>query len=173
MEFQFTNDEEFLTMKTVQDERGYIQKTPDSYGEAYLAVQGKSVDGMEATCLEMTVGDHGYAKIIMEMAAAILATARAGIPFCVDFRCERAPEVGMPASISASFLLKPNAPNEPRDGRVLEEFGTYDPMIKVKENRVILLPDRIKHWMSQGGPTAVGEDPLKDDRASEDDGEGH
>jgi small subunit ribosomal protein S16 len=39
---------------------------------------------------------------------------------------------------------------QPRDGRVLEELGTYDPMIKVKENRVILLPDRIKHWMSQG-----------------------
>ena len=39
---------------------------------------------------------------------------------------------------------------QPRDGRVLEELGTYDPMVKVKENRVILLPDRIKHWMSKG-----------------------
>jgi small subunit ribosomal protein S16 len=39
---------------------------------------------------------------------------------------------------------------QPRDGRVLEELGTYDPMIKVKENRVTLLPDRIKHWLSVG-----------------------
>lgn len=39
---------------------------------------------------------------------------------------------------------------QPRDGRVLEELGTYDPMVKDKENRVKLLPDRIKHWMSVG-----------------------
>jgi small subunit ribosomal protein S16 len=39
---------------------------------------------------------------------------------------------------------------QPRDGRVLEELGTYDPMVKVKENRVILKPDRIKHWISKG-----------------------
>jgi len=39
---------------------------------------------------------------------------------------------------------------QPRDGRVLEELGTYDPMVKVKENRVILKPDRIKHWQSVG-----------------------
>lgn len=39
---------------------------------------------------------------------------------------------------------------QPRDGRVLEELGSYDPMQKVKENRVTLKPDRIKHWMSKG-----------------------
>src|SRR3954452_2387109 len=39
---------------------------------------------------------------------------------------------------------------QPRDGRVLEELGTYDPMVKVKENRVTLLPERIKHWISVG-----------------------
>ncbi len=39
---------------------------------------------------------------------------------------------------------------QPRDGRVLEELGTYDPMMKSKEDRVKLIPDRIKHWMSVG-----------------------
>ncbi len=39
---------------------------------------------------------------------------------------------------------------QPRDGRVLEELGTYDPMVKVKENRVTLKPERIKHWLSKG-----------------------
>lgn len=39
---------------------------------------------------------------------------------------------------------------QPRDGRVLEELGTYDPMVKVKENRVTLKPDRIKFWQSKG-----------------------
>ena len=39
---------------------------------------------------------------------------------------------------------------QPRDGRVLEELGTYDPMVKIKENRVILHPERIKHWLSVG-----------------------
>ena len=39
---------------------------------------------------------------------------------------------------------------QPRDGKVLEELGTYDPMMKNKENRVTLKPERIKHWMSKG-----------------------
>ena len=39
---------------------------------------------------------------------------------------------------------------QPRDGRVLEELGTYDPMVTNKENRVTLIADRIKYWMSVG-----------------------
>ncbi len=39
---------------------------------------------------------------------------------------------------------------QPRNGRVLEELGSYDPMIKDTDNRVILRPERIKHWMSVG-----------------------
>ncbi|MFM7541377.1 MAG: 30S ribosomal protein S16 [Planctomycetota bacterium] len=37
-----------------------------------------------------------------------------------------------------------------RDGRVLEELGTYDPHMKDKENRVTLVPARIEYWMSVG-----------------------
>lgn len=43
---------------------------------------------------------------------------------------------------------------QPRDGRVLEELGTYDPMMKNKENRVTLRPDRIKYWQSVGALTS-------------------
>jgi small subunit ribosomal protein S16 len=39
---------------------------------------------------------------------------------------------------------------QPRDGRVIEELGTYDPMIKNTDARVQLVPDRIKYWMSVG-----------------------
>jgi small subunit ribosomal protein S16 len=39
---------------------------------------------------------------------------------------------------------------QPRDGRTLEELGTYDPMVANKENRVTLKPDRVKYWMSVG-----------------------
>ena len=39
---------------------------------------------------------------------------------------------------------------QPRDGRVIEELGTYDPMIKNTDERVKLRPDRIKYWMSVG-----------------------
>ena len=38
----------------------------------------------------------------------------------------------------------------PRDGRVIEELGSYDPHVKAKENRVTLVPDRIKYWISVG-----------------------
>jgi small subunit ribosomal protein S16 len=39
---------------------------------------------------------------------------------------------------------------QPRDGRVIEELGTYDPHVKVKENRVTLIPSRIEYWLSVG-----------------------
>lgn len=39
---------------------------------------------------------------------------------------------------------------QPRDGRVIEELGTYDPMVKNTDDRVTLKPARIKYWMSVG-----------------------
>lgn len=39
---------------------------------------------------------------------------------------------------------------QPRDGRVIEELGTYDPHKTDKESRVTLTPTRIKHWLSVG-----------------------
>lgn len=39
----------------------------------------------------------------------------------------------------------------PRDGRYIEKVGSYNPALaKDDENRVILLEDRIKHWLSTG-----------------------
>jgi small subunit ribosomal protein S16 len=39
---------------------------------------------------------------------------------------------------------------QPRDGRIVEELGSYDPMVKETDQRVRLRPDRIKYWMSVG-----------------------
>ena len=39
---------------------------------------------------------------------------------------------------------------QPRDGRIIEELGSYDPMVKNTDERVRLKPDRIKYWMSVG-----------------------
>jgi small subunit ribosomal protein S16 len=39
---------------------------------------------------------------------------------------------------------------QPRDGRVIEELGTYDPHVKNTDDRVTLVPSRIKYWMSVG-----------------------
>ncbi len=39
---------------------------------------------------------------------------------------------------------------QPRDGRVIEELGSYDPMVKDTNERVKLKPDRVKYWMSVG-----------------------
>lgn len=38
----------------------------------------------------------------------------------------------------------------PRDGRVLEELGTYDPMIKDVDARAKLNNERIDYWLSVG-----------------------
>jgi small subunit ribosomal protein S16 len=38
-----------------------------------------------------------------------------------------------------------------RDGQFIEKVGTYNPMLaKGDENRVRLVEDRVKHWISQG-----------------------
>jgi small subunit ribosomal protein S16 len=39
---------------------------------------------------------------------------------------------------------------QPRDGRVIEELGSYDPHVKNKDERVKLVPSRIKYWQSVG-----------------------
>src|SRR5262249_41306603 len=39
---------------------------------------------------------------------------------------------------------------QPRDGRVIEELGSYDPQVRDTNARVTLRPDRIKYWMSVG-----------------------
>lgn len=39
---------------------------------------------------------------------------------------------------------------QPRDGRVLEELGTYDPSVRETDERVKLRPDRIKYWLGVG-----------------------
>jgi small subunit ribosomal protein S16 len=39
---------------------------------------------------------------------------------------------------------------QPRNGRVIEELGSYDPMVKNTDERVRLKADRVKYWMSVG-----------------------
>jgi small subunit ribosomal protein S16 len=39
---------------------------------------------------------------------------------------------------------------QPRDGRVIEELGSYDPMIKNTDERVKLDAARCKYWMGVG-----------------------
>ena len=38
----------------------------------------------------------------------------------------------------------------PRDGKVLEELGTYDPMIDDTDARVVLKTDRLGYWLGVG-----------------------
>ena len=38
----------------------------------------------------------------------------------------------------------------PRDGRVIEELGFYDPLAKEDGQRVKLKRDRVEHWLSVG-----------------------
>lgn len=38
----------------------------------------------------------------------------------------------------------------PRDGRPIEELGTYDPIQPDESKQVTLKEDRIRYWLSQG-----------------------
>jgi small subunit ribosomal protein S16 len=46
----------------------------------------------------------------------------------------------------------------PRDGRVLEELGTYDPMVHETDARALLKGDRISYWLGVG---ALPSDKVK------------
>ena len=39
---------------------------------------------------------------------------------------------------------------QPRDGRVIEELGTYDPLVPDVDATTTLRPDRIKYWLGVG-----------------------
>ena len=39
---------------------------------------------------------------------------------------------------------------KPRDGRVLEELGTYDPMVSETDARALLKAERIAYWLGVG-----------------------
>ncbi len=43
----------------------------------------------------------------------------------------------------------------PRDGKVLEEIGTYDPMIGDTDARVTLNHERLQYWLSVGAQPSV------------------
>lgn len=43
----------------------------------------------------------------------------------------------------------------PRDGRVLEELGTYDPMLPETDARAILNGERIDYWLNVGAKPSV------------------
>lgn len=39
---------------------------------------------------------------------------------------------------------------KPRDGKAIEEVGTYDPNVRIKSDRVKLNMERIDYWLSVG-----------------------
>jgi len=56
------------------------------------------------------------------------------------------------------FRLAAMEARNPRDGRVLEELGFYDPANKERAQQVKLDTERIKHWLSVG---AVPSDTVR------------
>lgn len=42
----------------------------------------------------------------------------------------------------------------PRDGKVLEELGKYDPLEPDESKQVVLKADRIQHWLDHGAQTS-------------------
>ncbi|MFH1748290.1 MAG: 30S ribosomal protein S16 [Planctomycetota bacterium] len=60
------------------------------------------------------------------------------------------------------FRLAAMEARNPRNGRVLEELGHYDPTLSDPLAQVQLKEDRIKHWLSVGAlPTDTVRDLLK------------
>ena len=43
----------------------------------------------------------------------------------------------------------------PRDGKILEELGSYDPMIRETDKRATLNRERIEYWLSVGAQPSL------------------
>jgi small subunit ribosomal protein S16 len=56
----------------------------------------------------------------------------------------------MGRSHAAFYRLNAMDSRSPRDGRVIEELGFYDPLVKDKSKRFVAKLDRCKHWLDQG-----------------------
>ncbi|MCP4254175.1 MAG: 30S ribosomal protein S16 [Candidatus Scalindua sp.] len=62
----------------------------------------------------------------------------------------------------AFFRLCAFDAREERDGRSIEQLGTYDPMEKDEEKKVVLKKERIEYWLSVGAqPTETVASILK------------
>ena len=62
----------------------------------------------------------------------------------------------------AFFRLCAFDAREERDGRSIEQLGTYDPMQKDEEKKVVLKRERIEYWLSVGAqPTETVASILK------------
>jgi small subunit ribosomal protein S16 len=49
---------------------------------------------------------------------------------------------------------------QPRDGRAIEELGTYDPHVPDLDKSVTLRPSRIKYWQSVGAKASENVEAL-------------
>ncbi len=62
----------------------------------------------------------------------------------------------------AFFRLCAFDAREERDGRSIEQLGTYDPMEKDESKKVVLKRERIEYWLSVGAqPTETVASILK------------
>jgi small subunit ribosomal protein S16 len=43
----------------------------------------------------------------------------------------------------------------PRDGKAIEELGFYDPMVRIKKDRVKLNMERVDYWIGVGAQPSV------------------
>ncbi|MCD4700105.1 MAG: 30S ribosomal protein S16 [Phycisphaerae bacterium] len=50
----------------------------------------------------------------------------------------------------AFFRINAVDSHKPRDGRVLEELGWYDPLAKTIDQQISLKRERIEYWLGQG-----------------------
>ncbi len=48
------------------------------------------------------------------------------------------------------FRINAVESREPRDGKILEKLGHYDPIEKDKEKQIVLNTERVKHWLDKG-----------------------
>ncbi len=48
------------------------------------------------------------------------------------------------------YRINATVDRNPRDGRVLEELGYFDPMLADKTKRFVVKIDRVKYWLDTG-----------------------
>jgi small subunit ribosomal protein S16 len=87
----------------------------------------------------------GNSSFVITTRAARLAAPRWSMFVSVRIRMKK-----MGRSHQPFFRICAVDKHRPRDGRVLEELGTYDPCVSETDARALLRAERIDYWISVG-----------------------
>ncbi len=103
-----------------------------------------------------------FAKLIRTATCPPILSKLRGLPLEIDFVAVRLRLKKMGRRHRSFFRLSAMDGRSPRDGRVVEELGWYDPHAKTAEQQTSIKRERVEYWLTVGAqPSETVRNMLK------------